>query len=155
MAGGVDVHITDRAIITALNTPGGAVFDWRDDTAEKVGLRAIALSPINNPLDATHRGGLVGTYKASWGWDRVGSNGHEVRATIYNAAAHADIVEFGRNSSNGPEVFGWTQHVPPGEVDVHLHGTRGRLGRHVLLNAVNGVMPEATGGTFVPLQYAP
>lgn len=158
MAEDVDVHIDDRLIISALNTPGGGVFEWRDNTARKIIDVAIAASPINNPLNAVHRGGVVGTFKASWGFDRRGSNGHRVQATIYNGADHAEFVEFGRSPSSEYQRFSWT--VWGGEIrSVGGRGTRGRVGdgtagrdgKHVLRNATNAVMPGETGGTYTPL----
>lgn len=137
MASGVEVNISDRAIISALNTPGGAVFKWRDDTAEAITRAAIAASPINNLFNASHRGYRVGEYRRSWAFDRVGSNGHRVQATIFNGSDHADIVEFGRRRTHGFEVFGWTGHKPPGAISLHDEGTRGRPGKHILRDAVN------------------
>ena len=144
MAEGVEVDIDDRAIITALNAPGRPVFRWRDEQARAITNRAINTSPVNSPLNAMHRGGAVGTYKASWGFDRVGSNGHVVRATIFNSADHADIVEFGRRGSSGYERFSWTRWG--GEIRGVPHGTSGRPGKHILRNATNSVAP---GGVTV------
>jgi hypothetical protein len=151
MASDVEVDITDIAIISALNTPGGAIHGWRNETAIAITAQAIATAPVNDPLNATHRGGVVGTYKRSFGWDSVGSNGHRVRATIFNGAGHADIVEFGRRESGGYERFAWRGWVPPGSIDATTRGTSARPGRHILRNAVNGVMPSATGGAYAPL----
>ena len=138
MAVDVDVDVSDIAIISALNTPGGGVFRWRDDTATDIIRIAMMRSPVNDVFDALHRGGIVGTYIRAWGYDRTGSNGHRVRATIYNGAAHADIVEFGRRRSHKEETFAWRYHVPAGAIDVHQHGTSARmLAAHVLRNAVN------------------
>lgn len=150
MATDVRVEIRDATIISALNTPGGAVFRWRDETEEKVLAVAYATSPVNDPLNALHRGGVVGEFKQSWVTRRYG-NQHRVGFAIENFSDHADIVEFGRFRSFGHETFAWTEHTPPGEIDTHPHGTAGRLGRHVLQRAVNSVMPAATGGTFTPL----
>lgn len=146
MASDVEVDISDVAIISALNTPGGGVFEWRDEVAHDVIGKAIAMSPVNDINNAVHRGGVVGTYKASWGFDRMGSNGHRVRAVIYNGSDHADLVEFGRGVSNSFEVFSWRSAVPPGSKVIREHGTRGYNGRHVLARAVNAVSP---GGATV------
>lgn len=161
MASEVDVQITDRAIITALNTPGGAVFEWRDETMQQIRDHAFANSPVNDPMSAEHRGGEVGTYKASWSTSRAGSGAHTVRATIANSADHADIVEYGRSSSTRYQRFTWAA-VDGGQVEVAggrrfkkkpgtvlvLSKTGFRFGDLVLHNAVNAVMPAATGGTF-------
>ena len=152
MASGVDVDISDIAIISALNTPGGAVFGWRDDTAVAIIGMAIAVSPQNDPLNAKHRGEMPTggiSYKAAWGFDRMGSNQHRVRATIYNGSDHADIVEFGRFPSSGIETFAWTEHRPPGATSTHEHGTSGRDGRHILRDSVNA--RGAATGDYAPL----
>lgn len=146
MASDVEVDITDIAIISALNTPGGAVFKWRDDVAASTIRIATAMSPINNVLDAKHRGGVVGTYIKGWGSDRIGSNGHRVRATIYNSAGHADIVEFGRRRSTGYERFAWTGHTPPGSTSVHERGTSARPGKHILAKAAQAAVAAAVNG---------
>jgi hypothetical protein len=140
MASDVQVTVTDRTVIQALNTPGGLVFDWRDEVAAETIRIAEAMSPVNNVLNARHRAGWTGEYKQSWGFDRMGSNGHTVRATIYNGANHADIVEYGRSASSRPETFSWTGHSPPGSVSMHRRGTGSRVGKHILANSVNMAM---------------
>lgn len=142
MPSSVDVDITDGAIITALNTPGGEVAKWRDRVAKVIVAQAELKSPVNDPLNAAHRGGVVGTYKASWGWDKSGSGGHSVQANIKNSSDHADIVEYGRPQTTGRERFSWAKHRPPGSIKTHKGGTRGRDGQHVLRNAVNVTMPR-------------
>jgi hypothetical protein len=133
---GARVDIKDATIISALNTPGGAVFEWRNDTEDAVLSNAYATSPTNDVLNAQHRGGVVGTYKASWVTRRQG-NGHRVGFQIENFADHAIYVEYGRRPSTKHEVFSWTGHKPPGLIDLHEHGTMGWDGKHVLRNAVN------------------
>lgn len=150
MIGDVRVNITDRSVISACNTPGGVVFEWRDDVAEKITRAAIIASPVNDPLNAVHRGGEVGEYQRSWGFDRVGSNQHRVRATIYNGADHADIVEFGRRASFKSQVFSWGEFNPPGDIR-RVGFTRSRPGNHILRDATNRVMVTATGGAYSPL----
>lgn len=162
MPAGVDVDVSDVAVISALNTPGGAVFKWRDDTVSNILRVAIGTSPVNNPANAVHRGGAPTggiAYKAAWASDRVGSNGHTVRGTVFNGSDHADIVEFGRGPSFKFQRFSWTRWGGEigsvgrtGEaVGTHGRGTGPRAGRHILRNAVNFVMPSATGGTYTPL----
>jgi len=107
--GSAKVHISDRAIISALNTPGGAVFRWRDEIGQEIKRVAISLSPVNDELNAQHRGGVVGTYKKGWGWDRRGSRGHHVIARVTNSAAHAQYVEYGRSASRKMQIFSWTE----------------------------------------------
>jgi len=135
----VDVDISDILIISALNTPGRAVFEWRDDVAKTAIFIATVNAPVNDVLNARHRAGWVGEYKRSFGFDRQGSNGHRVRAAIYNEAAHADIVENGRRGSFRFERFSWTRHKPPGSVAVH-EGTSGRPGTHLLENSVRAAV---------------
>jgi len=137
MAADVEVHISDRAIISALNTPGGAVSNWRDDIGDRVTTKAIVTSPVNDPMNAHHRGGEVGQFKRSWGWDRVGSNGHRVRATIYNGAPHAEYVEEGRKPSFKQQRFSWTGWRGESRT---VPSTRGRQGKHILRDALLAVM---------------
>jgi hypothetical protein len=99
------VRVTDRAIISALNTPGGGVFKWRDEVGKEVKRYAESIAPVNNPLDAEHRGGEVGTYQRSFDFDRRGSSGHHVIARLTNDAPHALYVEFGRSSSSKLQIF--------------------------------------------------
>jgi hypothetical protein len=108
MASIVNVKVTDRTVISALNTPGGAVHEWRDDTASKITNQARATSPVNNPLNAVHRGEVTGVFKASWSWDRRGSSGHHVVLRVENSADHAQYVEFGRSASTKMQIFSWT-----------------------------------------------
>jgi hypothetical protein len=109
MAADVQVNISGTAVIKALNTPGGAVREWVDDVAGDITAMARNLSPVNNPLNALHRGGDVGTYKASWSWNRRGSRGHTVAGRVENSANHATIVEFGRAASTKMQIFSWTE----------------------------------------------
>jgi hypothetical protein len=92
--------ISDQLVIIANNTPGGSggVYDWLEGSCDKIVLAAVAASPVSNPLDRLHRPeDPGGTYKASWRVTRrVGSNQHQLRRFIGNAAAHAQYVEYGR-----------------------------------------------------------
>lgn len=150
----VRVNVTDAAIISALNTPGGAVYEWRDDTMLKIANRAYDTSPVNNPLNAQHRGGEVGTYKLGWRTRRTG-NQHRVGMVISNDSDHAVYVEFGRSASGKYQAFTWAKASPPGsfvEVGGDLGGgTAGRPGRNILRNATNYVMRRATGGAYADL----
>jgi len=135
------VNIDSTAIIAELNTPGGAVFVWRDEAAQAIVEKAEATSPVNKKGNATHRGGLTGTYKRGWQWDGRGSNGNTVRATIWNTAPHAPIVEFGRGPANFTrQTFAWTKWR--GIRTTYF--TRARRGKHILQKAVNAV-GSATG----------
>lgn len=109
MASVANVQVSDRAIITALNTPGGDVYKWRDEVAREVMMTAIATAPVNDPLNAMHRGGTVGVYKASFDWDRRGSSGHHTIGRVTNSADHAIYVELGRSASYKMQIFSWTE----------------------------------------------
>lgn len=139
MAEGVQVNVSDAAIISALNTPGGGVFEWRDEVADRIARRAESLSPVNDLLNCLHRGGERGSYKAGWRWDALGSNQHRVRATIYNNVAHSVIVEYGKGPSFGRQTFSWTGFDPPGSIQT-VKRTRGRVGKFVLTRATREVM---------------
>jgi len=132
MASGVEVTITNSAIISALNTPGGAVYRWRDKVMDEIIDECFALSPINKVTNAEHRGG-----------DRV-------RALIENVADHAAYVEFGRPKTFGKEVFSWDKHKPPGSIAVHGSGTKYRVGEHLLRAVTNSTLAANTNG-YTPL----
>lgn len=136
MAGFSRVVISDLLVIKALNTPGGSggVWRWIEAVKRDTIKNAIRIAPTNDPLNAIHRGGVVGTYRASFRSDGRGSNGHFLRRSIYNTADHARIVEHGRRSTRGGrwEVFYWSQH--PGR-EIRTRGTSGRHGDHVLERA--------------------
>ena len=151
MAAGVRVVVSDELIIKALNVPGQPVSNWRDRTGEMIISEAQANSPINDPLDAEHRGGIVGTYAASWYWDRYG-NQHVVGARVGNVADHAIYVEYGRSASRKYQRFSWTGWG--GEIravggDITSWGTGARDGKFILRDATNSVMPTRCAG------YAP
>jgi hypothetical protein len=144
MATDVTVEIDDRAIITALNTPGGGVYRWRDMIGREVADTAMVTSPVNDVQNARHRESVVGIFKASWGWDSVGSNGHRVRATIYNAADYAVYVEEGRSASLRAQRFSWTGFG--GDIRT-VFKTRPRAGKHILRKALVAVMGSQGLGT--------
>ena len=146
----IDVDITSFGIISVLNTPGGDVFNWRDRIANEIVNLCRENSPTNKRANAMHRGGVTGSFKASWRWDRVGSNGDEVKAFIENWAGHAVYVELGRGASHGYEKFSWTRHKPPGSVRSHLDGTRGRTGWHTLRDMANTVL-SANTDNYTPI----
>ena len=110
MPSGVRVRISDRAIISALNEPGGGVYKWRDEIGKDVKARAEGMAPENDPMNAEHRGGEVGLYKASFNWDRLGSAGHRVIARVENTAPHAVFVELGLSGSRKMQIFSWTEY---------------------------------------------
>lgn len=149
----VRVDITDATIITALNTPGGAVYEWRNDTEREVLLEAVATSPVNDPLNARHRTSPPpGDFKRSWVTRRQG-NQHRVGFSIENFSDHAIYVEEGRRASTKVQQFSWTEWG--GAIGVVGRpfgtGTYSRPGRHVLRDAVNVVLERQTGGAYTPL----
>jgi hypothetical protein len=108
------VWISDALIIKACNTDtgSGGVSREMNKMAKKVKLRAIQLSPRNNPLNATHRGGVVGTYQRSFNTRRYG-NGHVIVRVIENTSDHAGVVEDGRRSTQWGNLF-WSGDRWPG-----------------------------------------
>lgn len=155
MAEGVKVHIDDATIISALNTPGGAVHEWRNETERMLLAQCRVQSPVNDVLNAMHRGGVVGEYAASWVTDRYG-NGHRIGFRIENFADHAVYVEEGRRGSAKTQTFSWTRWggeirtvgIGAGAV---AFGTRPRDGKHILRDAANAILAAQTGGSVVPL----
>ena len=135
MAGGVKVHITDAQIIRALNTRGGAVFTWSERRADQVRDWARDNSPVNDPLNAAHRGGAVGIFQASWATLHQ-VHGHHVTFAVLNAADHAPYVEFGRGESFKRQSFSWTETQGR---RITVHHTKARPGQHVLREAVNAI----------------
>jgi hypothetical protein len=101
MAASVRTVISDALIIKALNTPGGSGGVYKEMERIRRSTLAIArgIAPTGKPVNAMHRGGAVGKYRASFGSDRRGSNGHYVRRAMYNSADYAYYVEHGRGSS--------------------------------------------------------
>lgn len=143
MAEGVEVNVTDRAVITALNTPGGAVYEWRDRVMVNTVANAVALSPVGNPADALTRGGVVGRYKAGWRSRRTGSNGNRVRAVIFNNVEHATVVEYGRSPSASFQSFSTAKFAATSRSAIHrVTFTAGRAGKHVLQRAVDQTRAE-------------
>lgn len=133
------VVISDVLVFKALNAPGGIITKDMNKTQKRIILRAQAKAPVNNPLNATHRGGVVGTYRASFKKKRWG-NKNQLHRYVYNDAPHAIYVEKGRRSTRFPpglrpgrwETFGWTQAA--GAI-LDYPGTGARRGRHVLEEA--------------------
>ena len=153
----VNVKITDRSVISALNTPGGPVWEFRDDVMNDITDLARRKSPVNNPANARHRGGRVGTYKASWLGRRHGS-GHHVGLTVMNTADHAQYVEEGKGPSRKFQRFSFTgwggeiRYIGPkvlrkaraGRTQMKLpwggRKVAGRPGKHILRDSTNRVL---------------
>jgi hypothetical protein len=106
-------------------------------------LNAVVSAPVNNPLNATHRGGAVGEYKRSFSSSRLGSNQYNMRFTISNNAGHAKFVEEGRSASGRRQVFGWTRNVPPGSVK-EFSRTGRRAGKFIIRRACESAVATTT-----------
>lgn len=160
--------VTQRTIVMAINTPGGIVYEWRDDRAKEILVRARLKSPRNKTGNAQHRGGVTGTYRRMWRWERGRASAVVLRAIIRNRANHAAFVEFGRSRSTKYQKFSWTRWddqiryigAPPKgmtqgrlafwikeafrnpEVPTPWGGrsTAGRPPKNILRNAINHVM---------------
>lgn len=109
------VYISDTLVIKACNTTAGSGGVARDlnKTVTKIKLRAIGLSMAelrSSPLNATHRGGKVGTYRNSMQSKRRG-NGHTLVRMVWNDAKHAGVVEKGRKSTHFGDSF-YNDHWP-------------------------------------------
>lgn len=130
------VVISDALIIRSCNIEGGSggVADWANRLSRKMVKFGEAIAPVGDPGDAGSRDFVVGTYKASFGWDRGSGaagqrgTGHRVERRIYNSAPHAWYVEYGRNAATSRRKQVFTQ----GFVWRATHFTMGWEGHHVL-----------------------
>jgi len=116
--------ISDTLILRALHFPGKPLFRWRDNFAKDVHRIAKHHAPVGHEINALHRGGITGTYKAGLTWNRRGSRGHVSVARIEANAPHSRYVENGRNPSYEPQFFSWSGYArmyagkkafPPGD----------------------------------------
>ena len=150
----VQVHITDATVISALNTPGGDVYTWRNDTESDLLAACVLDSPIGDVLNTLHDSTRppIGDYAASWVTRRQG-NGHRVGFQIENFSDHAIYVEEGRGASRKQQTFSWA--VLGGQIITvggrFGGGTAARDGEHILRDATNRVLARATGGSYAPL----
>ena len=126
--------VTRKSVRLAIQRPGGPgnamARKWRRTAVTT----AKKLAPVNDPLDAMHRGGKVGTYKRSFKTDKIGTNGSYIRTSVKNTAGHAVFVEEGRRASKRTDQrFSWTKWG--GRIQI-ARQTRGRDGNHVLAKAL-------------------
>lgn len=151
------VYINDAALIASVQRGSAGVWRWRNKVLRSMEFQAKKIAPVNNPLNAVHRGGVVGTYKASFDKDKRGSNGYVLRGRLWNYSPHAQYVEYGRSGSSARQVFSWAlanrvptakggipfknltgfqgkQYRQPGVVYTWYH-TNAREGQHVLARA--------------------
>lgn len=153
MADGVKTTFTDKTVISALNTPGGAVHDWREEVLADLREEFAMVAPEGVDDNRSHDRGSAGNYMASQNYDRRGSSGHHVVARMWNSAFYAEAVEFGRRSTRGEESwerFGWRKHKPSGAIRWHPSGTSGYEGFHTQRDVTNAVMPRHMDG-YAPL----
>jgi hypothetical protein len=135
--------VSMRTVANAMNGTGGPVWRWREAAMGLALLNALATAPVNNPLNAQHRGGKVGEYRRSFNTSRIGSNQYQLRFTLSNTAGHAKYVEFGRSASNREQVFSWTRNVPPGSIQ-RFQRTRSRPGKFIVERAVRAAVAATT-----------
>jgi hypothetical protein len=107
------VVISDALIIRSCNIEGGSggVADWANSLSRKMVRFGESIAPVGDPGDAGSRDYVVGTYKASFGWERgPRGNGHIVARQIFNDAPHAWYVEYGRNAATSVRKQVYTQN---------------------------------------------
>jgi hypothetical protein len=127
------VRITPTSVKRGLAaTPDTPLWIARDRWMYTTDLAAKAAAPVNNPLNALHRGGVVGTYAASFHARRTTSP-TSIGFVYGNRANHASVVEWGRSASNRRQRFSWTRY--PGVIASYSR-TRARDGDHVIADAV-------------------
>jgi hypothetical protein len=105
-----------------MNAPG-----VMDRLARRMTKYGESIAPVGDVGDAGSRNWVVGTYKKSFGWERVpGGNQWQISRRIYNTAPHAYYVEFGRGMS-----FGYERFTSKGRWYRALGGTGGWEGHYV------------------------
>jgi hypothetical protein len=137
------VRIDNAALRRQLFGVGGTggVAAYRDALTGEVLRQGRASSPVNDPLNALHRDGVVGTYKKSWkAYTDV--TGWSARALAGNTAGHAVYLEFGRKESKKPQKFSWARFPQKGvfwfvgRKFSWFDRTRARPGRAIVQRAV-------------------
>ncbi len=113
---------------------------WRERTMQLAKGFAITTAPVNNPLNAQHRGGKVGTYKASFVVQRTG-NQYGRGFKISNTADHAVFVENGRSATRRQQYFSWSKE---GGIPRWYTKTRGRPGDRIIERAVETALTATT-----------
>lgn len=133
-----------RASFWISGAPGTPVYNWREDAMRFSLNTAKSIAPVNNPLDAVHRGGKVGTYRRGLQTRRTGNQygrGWLLSAT----AAHSIFVEDGRRSSNKAQYFSSSRKTPPGPgVPSWKYSTRARLGQKVIQRSIDATLRAKT-----------
>jgi hypothetical protein len=107
---GYDTRGWNKVVVrNQLNGIGGPVREFREECLAGLKVTLPANAPVNNPQNAVHRGGKVGTYAKSFKFDRLGSNQFGLQFRVYNTAPHAKYVEMKRRkASRRMQKFSWT-----------------------------------------------
>lgn len=165
-----DVTYIDQTLLAlSLLKGSGGVGRWRSVTGRALLKECIATAPVNDPLNAAHRGFKVGTYKESFYLDNENDpGGFLFKATVGNTASHAVFVENGRSGSNKRQVFSWARafyrraprredgwvKIKPGTIMVWSK-TGGRPGQHIMEDAGIAVAArrKAVFSYSVPIMY--
>jgi len=138
--------VTRTSIRVGMNVgPNGPVWRWREIAMRLAEFNAIAAAPVNNPLNAVHRGMRVGEYKRSFSTDRRGSNQYVLRFSLSNSAAHAKYVEDGNSATQRWMYFSWSKGMYAGQ-PIWRKGRRGRAGKHIIEIAAKSAIVATTGG---------
>lgn len=125
--------------------PGGVLWNEVEKWLIETDYIAKATAPVNDPLNAMHRGGVVGIYKAGFR-SRHTRTRTSIGFVYRNVANHAIFVEKGRRASARPQVFSWTRKG--GKIRRYQFTGR-RDGEWVITSAVN----VALAGVATPLPY--
>lgn len=104
----VKVVVSDSLIYEAVMAPGGDANKWLKDLNRKAGTLAKSTAPVDDPANAATRGGVVGTYKASFGGGVRNAGMTLLVGEVYNRSDHAVYVEEGRRHTRKRQVFTWT-----------------------------------------------
>jgi hypothetical protein len=138
------VRINTATVRAGLANPTAPLWRARDAWMFDSFGAAFATAPVNDPLNAVHRGGVVGTYQASFRARRLSNLGSE-GFKLSNVSDHAAVVEFGRRPSTKPQTFSWTR--TGGQIRRYKR-TSGRDGEHIMADAVQYGL--AVNGVIIP-----
>lgn len=128
--------VNDRLLAKSLLNGTGGVGKWRTVTTKALLKECQELAPVNKPLNAVHRGSVVGTYLASFGTDNRGTRANRFIGRVTNSAPHAKYVEWGRGASSKDQFFSW---VRDGGLPQWYTHTNARDGAHVMQRAGEAV----------------
>jgi hypothetical protein len=139
------VFISDALILSTTRRPNGSAGTWKfvEKLILKTMEKAVAGSPIGNPMDRMHDGRPVGCYAGGFRTDHMGTNQFALRGAVYNDCPHAIYVERGRRATNEPSYF--TSDARAGKSVYSKKGTRAHRGFHVLEDAFERVILTTPG----------